>query len=58
MNMGFLRPVLVAEGGGRHAAEVVLPVCVTGAMEWQATLILESPGGRIAIPFRFRTGEG
>lgn len=57
MNMGLIRPQLAARGEGRYAAEVALPVCITGQMEWQATVLVETAGERIAIPFRFNTGS-
>lgn len=57
MNMGFNRPVLAALGEGRYAAEASLPVCITGHMDWQATVLIESGNERIAVPFRFTSGE-
>lgn len=56
MNMGLIRPLLAEHAPGRFAGEVTLPVCITGQMEWQATVLLETAGERIAIPFRFQTG--
>jgi len=57
MGMGYNRPVLAARGEGRFMTEAMLPVCVTGQMEWQATLLLETGSERIAIPFRFNSGS-
>jgi len=57
MGMGYNRPVLAAKGEGRFMTEAVLPVCVTGQMVWQATLLLETGHERIAIPFRFTSGS-
>lgn len=57
MNMGLNRPALAAAGNGRFAAQVTLPVCVTGRMEWQATVLVETGRQRIAIPFRFEAGS-
>lgn len=57
MNMGFNRPELAARGAGNYAAEVTLPVCVTGSMDWQATVLIETGGEQVAIPYRFTTGE-
>mgnify|MGYP001221526669 CR=1 FL=1 len=57
MNMGLNRPQLVAHGNGRFAGKVTLPVCITGAMEWQATVLIETGGERIAIPYRFSSGS-
>ena len=53
MNMGVNRPQLAARGDGRFAGAVTLPVCITGAMDWQATVLIETGGERIAIPYRF-----
>lgn len=53
MNMGLNRPVLVDQGSGRFVAEANLPVCITGEMDWQATVLIESGNQRIAIPYRF-----
>ena len=56
MNMGLNRPELAARGNGRFAAQVTLPVCITGAMDWQATVLIENGSERIAIPWRFGSG--
>ncbi len=56
MKMGLNRPLLRNEGAGLFAGEVTLPVCITGAMEWQATVLLETAGQSIAIPYRFTSG--
>jgi hypothetical protein len=57
MSMGFNRQVLSTAGTGKYAGEAVLPVCVTGRMLWQATVLVESGGTRIAVPFRFEAGH-
>jgi hypothetical protein len=57
MNMGLNRPELAARGNGRFAAQVTLPVCITGAMDWQVTVLIENGGERIAIPWRFSSGS-
>ncbi len=57
MDMGFNRPQLQAAKDGMFVADVSLPVCVTGRMTWQATVLLETASARIAVPFRFVTGE-
>ena len=56
MNMGLNRPELTARGNGRFAAQVTLPVCITGAMDWQVTVLIENGSERIAIPWRFGSG--
>lgn len=53
MNMGYNRPELPAAGPGRFAGTASLPVCITGTMAWQATVLLETDRQRISIPFRF-----
>lgn len=52
MNMGLNRPQLQDRGNGRFVAEVTLPVCITGRMDWQVTVLIESGNQRIAIPYR------
>lgn len=56
MNMGLNRPELKAQGG-RFTGETTLPVCITGLMDWQATVLVETGKERIAIPYRFATGS-
>ncbi|WP_275099926.1 hypothetical protein [Sedimenticola hydrogenitrophicus] len=55
MNMGFNRPRLNAQGGGVFAGTGMLPVCVRVAMEWEARVLITSPRGLLAAPFRFIT---
>ncbi len=55
MNMGFNRPVLMADGPGRFRGETRLPVCIRKAMEWEARVLLESDRGLVSAPFRFIT---
>src|SRR5574343_183132 len=57
MNMGLNRPQLTPSGDGRFVGEVTLPVCITGHMGWQVTVLIESGRERIAVPYRFGTGE-
>lgn len=53
MKMGFNRPQLESLGDGRFAGQANLPVCITGKMPWEATVIIESGRSVIAAPFRF-----
>ena len=53
MNMGLNRPELAAQGGGRFTGQGSLPVCVTGRMDWLATVMIDTGSERIAVPFRF-----
>lgn len=57
MDMGFNRPLLANDGPGRFAGQTTLPVCVTGRMTWQATVLIETGRTRIAVPFRFEAGK-
>lgn len=57
MNMGLNRPELKALGDGGFVGETALPVCITGQMDWQATVLVETGKERIAIPYRFATGS-
>lgn len=55
MKMAFNRPRLVPGKDGLFTGEATLPVCVRDQMAWQATILVESDGQRIAVPFRFET---
>lgn len=57
MNMGFNRPALTPVGPGRFTGQATLPICITGRMVWQATVLIESGRTRIAVPFRFEAGH-
>lgn len=60
MNMGFNRPGLepvAGTDGRRFTGQATLPVCVTGRMTWQATVLVESGAQRIAVPYRFEAGH-
>ena len=61
MNMGFNRPRLERVAPGRFAGEGMLPVCVRARMSWEARVLLHTPGGLQAVPFRsdtFQPGMG
>ena len=57
MNMGLNRPLLEPAAPGRFVGTTTLPVCVTGSMAWRATVLVETDGARIAIPFTFEVGQ-
>ncbi len=57
MNMGFNRPQLKRAASGGYEGQTTLPVCVSGAMEWQATVIVTVGDKVIALPFRFDSGH-
>lgn len=58
MDMGQNRVELVAAGGGVYRASAMLPICVSGRMDWRATLRLRSGGRERALAFVFATPEG
>ncbi|MCM8594886.1 hypothetical protein [Accumulibacter sp.] len=55
MQMGYNRPRLErqSDDASRFAGQTSLPVCITGTMEWEATLLVDTGRTLIAIPFRF-----
>ena len=60
MDMGDNRATLVAEGAGgtsdhTYRASAMLPVCVSGRMDWRATLRVRSGGRESALAFVFWT---
>lgn len=57
MNMGFNRLTLPSAGSGKFSGQASLPVCVSGRMAWQATVLVELGRTRMAIPFRFEAGH-
>ena len=66
MKMGYNRPALVSETpamaqnrpNARFVGQAVLPICISGTMDYDATLLLETGKEWVAVPFRFSvTGE-
>ena len=57
MNMGYNRSELAITTPGSYAGQASLPVCVSGSMAWVATVIVETDGKRISVPFRFDAGH-
>lgn len=53
MDMGANRSGLVAAGDGVFRGSAMLPVCVTGRMDWRATLFVDTARGRMAARFDF-----
>jgi hypothetical protein len=53
MKMGYNRPLLENLGDGRFSGQANLPVCITGKMPWEMTVLIESGRTVIAAPFRF-----
>lgn len=58
MQMGYNRPRLERQSGGdeRFTGEASLPVCVTGSMAWNVTVIVDTGKAILAVPFRFEIG--
>lgn len=55
--MAFNRAYLLPNEPGVYGAQTGLPVCATGRMVWQATVLLESGAHQILAPFRFETNR-
>jgi hypothetical protein len=55
MDMGYNRSSLSPDGAGRFRGEGMLPVCVSPRMDWEAQVLLTTPNGLLAAPFRFDT---
>lgn len=53
MDMGSNRTVLASVGEGSYRGSAMLPVCVTGRMDWQATLSVDTESGQRAARFVF-----
>jgi len=57
MNMGPNRIALQRRDARRFDGQANLPVCISGAMTWQATVLLETEREHIVVPFRFVSGH-
>ncbi len=55
MDMGVQRADLEPAGEGVYQGQVVLPICSSRRMEWQARVGLATAAGPVAVPFRFET---
>lgn len=53
--MAFNRAYLNPRENGVYSAQTALPVCATGHMVWQATVLLENGSHKILAPFHFET---
>lgn len=58
MKMGYNRPQLESQTGqpGRFTGQAVLPICITGTMDYDATVLVETGKELVAVPFRFSVG--
>ncbi len=52
MKMGMERIALSGDGR-RFSGKAMLPICITGSMEWSATVLLRQGGRTLAVPFHF-----
>ncbi len=52
MSMGYNRRVL-SGSDGLFSGSAILPVCITGSMKWQATVLIDTGRWTIAVPFHF-----
>lgn len=57
MNMGYNRHPLKAQNDGQYTGEATLPVCITGRMAWQASVIVTTGKIKAVAPFRFITSH-
>ena len=55
MYMGFNRVALEPIGEGRYAGHGMIPVCTSERMTWEARVLIHTPDGLLAAPFRFRS---
>ncbi len=53
MSMGYNRPTLRPAGAQRFVGSGMLPACVRDTMTWDARVLLQTPVGLLAAPFRF-----
>ena len=53
MDMGYNRQTLAADGAHDYRGVAMLPVCVSGRMRWQATLLVTTDARRYAAAFVF-----
>jgi hypothetical protein len=55
MNMGLSQFTLTQRSEGNFSGEAILPVCVRNSMMWIADVLVATPQGRVAFPFRFES---
>ena len=53
MEMGHNRVALSPTGNGFFSGTASLPVCVTGRMNWRATLLIDSGSRRLSVAYDF-----
>lgn len=57
MKMGYNRPQLQVASAGRFDGETTLPICSASSMAWRATVLVETDGKLLAVPFEFVTSR-
>jgi hypothetical protein len=55
MDMGLSQFTLTQQTEGNFGGEAILPVCVRNSMMWIADVLITTPQGRVAFPFRFES---
>jgi hypothetical protein len=55
MDMGYNRRSLTETGPGIYRGQGMLPICVRDRMAWEARVLIGTPAGLLAAPFRFET---
>lgn len=55
MNMAETKTQLTPEGSGRFGGELMLPICASGPMDWQAHLLVQGSWRSYRLTFRFRS---
>ncbi len=55
--MAFNRAYPATAGEGISVAHTSLPVCASGRMTWQATVLLQHGKRQLLVPFRFETDQ-
>ncbi|MDR0233791.1 MAG: hypothetical protein LBI31_03175 [Zoogloeaceae bacterium] len=56
MDIGVIHHDLARDAAGHYQGEVVLPICVTGSMQWRVDVIVENDRGRVITPLHFSNG--
>jgi len=56
--MAFNRAYPTQATNGVYTAQTTLPLCASGRMVWQASVLLEKGDDRLLVPFRFETERG
>lgn len=55
MDMGYNRPKLEQKSPVKYTGEMIIPVCMSASMEWEARVLIHTKKGTILAPYRFLT---